>query len=276
MQILTREGDFNRQINGKDMKSQLHPYLEGSRPIAFAHRGASSSKPENTMAAFETAINLGYQYIETDVHLTRDNNLIAFHDDRLDRVTDKSGIISEMDWDDIRLARVDGTEPIPLFSDLLKAFPEVRINVDPKSDDAVAPLLKCLEDFNALGRVCLGSFSGDRLKRARVAVGRSLCTSTSPVEVLNLRLASLTPKKLGHFLLSTLGADCIQVPVLQYGIRIIDPAFIRCAHDLGLKIHVWTINEEAEMHRLLDLGVDGLMSDNAELLKAVLQSRNLW
>ncbi len=275
MQIFIPEGDFNRQIKAEDMKSQQHPYLASSRPIAFAHRGASSSRPENTMAAFEAAVDLGYEYIETDVHLTRDNQLIAFHDDRLDRVTDKIGLVSEMEWADIRKARVGGSEPIPLFSELIHAFPQVRINVDPKSDDAVQPLLQLLRDVNAFDRICLGSFSGNRLKQARKAAGEDLCTSTSPMEVFSLRMASIAPVG-RRLLLSKLGANCIQVPIRQYGIRIIDPAFIRCAHNMGLKIHVWTINDETEMHRLLDLGVDGVMSDNAELLKAVFQSRNLW
>lgn len=275
MQIFILEGDFNRQSKAADMNSDLHPYLTGSGPIAFAHRGASSSRPENTMAAFEAAASLGYQYIETDVHLTKDGKLIAFHDDRLDRVTDKTGKIADMDWTDVEVARVGGSEPIPLFEELLTAFPDMNINVDPKSDSALPPLLSLLEEKNAFNRVCIGSFSGDRLKRARQTAGRPLCTSTSPMEVLNLRLASIAaPAR--RTLLSNLGANCIQVPVRQFGIRIIDPAFIRCAHELGLKVHVWTINEEAEMHRLLDLGIDGLMSDDADLLKHVFQSRNLW
>src|SRR3990170_5017497 len=131
-----------------------YPFLDWSGPIPFAHRGGASEAPENTMPAFEHAIRLGYRYLETEVHVTSDGELLAFHDDRLDRVTDATGLIAALPWATVQRARVDGREPIPRFEDLLGAFPEARVNVDPKHDAAVEPLAEVLRRTGAAGRVC--------------------------------------------------------------------------------------------------------------------------
>ena len=100
----------------------------------MAHRGGLDTGTENTMTAFEHAVGLGYRYVETDVHLTADGVLVAFHDDRLDRVTDATGAIADLTWDRVRRARVAGVDPIPRFEELLAAWPDLRINIDPKDD----------------------------------------------------------------------------------------------------------------------------------------------
>ena len=114
-----------------------HPFLDTQLPIAFAHRGGASDAPENTMPAFARAIELGYTYLETDVHATRDGVLLAFHDDDLLRTCGVAGKISELDYSDVRIARVNGTEHIPLLQDLFDAWPNARINIDCKSDAAL-------------------------------------------------------------------------------------------------------------------------------------------
>jgi glycerophosphoryl diester phosphodiesterase len=250
------------------------PYLDTTGPIALAHRGASKDQPENTMAAFESAVDLGYRYLETDVHVTRDGMLIAFHDDRLDRVTHHKGLISDLDWSEIKQARVDGQEPIPLLEDLFDRWPQVRINLDPKSDAAVAPLIKIIKDRKLVERVCIGSFSGDRLKIFRESFGREICTSMGPMDVFRLRMTSLPFP--APFQQQSFAAQCVQVPLTRWGLPIIDKLFVSTAHKLGLRVHVWTINDETEMIRLLDLGVDGLISDEAKLLKSIFTSRGLW
>jgi glycerophosphoryl diester phosphodiesterase len=250
------------------------PYLETTGPIALAHRGASNDQPENTMAAFESAVDLGFRYLETDVHMTRDGVLIAFHDDRLDRVTHHKGLISELDWSEIKQARVDGQEPIPLLEDLFDRWPEVRINLDPKSDVAVAPLIKTIKEKRLIERVCIGSFSSERLKIFRKSFGPDICTSMGPMDIFRLRMTSLPFQ--APFQQQTFAAQCVQVPLTRWGLPIIDSLFISTAHKLGLKVHVWTINDESEMIRLLDLGVDGLISDEAKLLKSVFVSRGIW
>ena len=247
-----------------------HPYLDHDGVIAFAHRGGGSEWPENTMPAFEAAVDLGFQYLETDVHVTCDGVLLAFHDDVLDRVTNLAGRISELDYAFVRQAKVGGQEPIPKFEDLLGAWPHIRINIDPKSDAAVDPLMRCLEKFRALDRVCIGSFSGERLHRVRAAFGSKVCTSMAPLDVVRL--------KARQFGLPTGAFDalCAQVPVRRNGLTIVDRSFIKTAQSLGLQVHVWTIDDPEEMERLVELGVHGIMSGRPSVLKTVLQNRALW
>jgi len=247
-----------------------HPFLDHDGLIPFAHRGGGSEAPENTMPAFQAAVDLGFQYLETDVHLTRDGVLLAFHDDVLDRVTDLKGRISDLDYAYVRQAKVSGREPIPKLEDLLGTWPHIKINIDPKSDRAVAPLIDCLKKFDALERVCIGSFSGKRLKSVRAAFGDRVCTSMSPADVVRLKAAGLGLPA-GRF-----RALCAQVPVRRHGVTVVDRRLVEIAEHLGLKIHVWTIDDMDEMADLIDLGVHGLMSGRPSLLKSVLEKRGLW
>ncbi len=249
------------------------PYLEAPHPVAIAHRGSAAAHPENTMAAFQDAVDLGYRYIETDVHATRDGVLVAFHDDRLDRVTDRKGRIRELDWAEVSRARVHGREAIPLFDELLAAWPDLKINIDPKADGAVMPLIKALARPGILPRVCVGSFSGRRLATVRSALGPELCTSMAPGEVVRLRLTSLG---LPGVPFTDPLAAAAQVPLRHYGLPVLDGRFVQAAHARGLKVHVWTINDGETITRLLDLGVDGIMSDETALLKTVFTARGLW
>lgn len=244
----------------------LHPYLQNDGIIAFAHRGGALEAPENTMKAFDYAVGLGYRYVETDAYATRDGVLLAFHDDRLDRVTDQKGLIADLDHADVRKARIGGTEPIPLLEELLTTWPELRINIDPKHDGAVAPLIALLRRMNVLDRVCIGSFSDARINEVRTAFGEAVCTSMGPREVARFWL---TKRRIpaGRF-----AANCIQIPVRQGPFRLVDAASVAAAHRRGLKLHVWTIDDEAEMRRLAALGVDGIMTDRPSLLRSVLTS----
>ncbi|MDO8840181.1 MAG: glycerophosphodiester phosphodiesterase [Parvibaculum sp.] len=256
------------------MRPAKYPYLEHDGLLAFAHRGGAGAWPENTMPAFQGAVDLGYRYIETDVHATRDGVLLAFHDDQLDRVTDRTGIIADMDYADVKAARVDGREPIPLMAELLSSWPEVRINIDPKRDNAAEPLIHLLKEMKSVGRVCVNSFSGKRTAAIREALGPRLCTGMGPMSTARLRFSSLSGP-LG-FLWGDFVEGCAQIPVAQHGMRLIDRAMIDRAHELSLQVHVWTIDDPAEMRRLIDLGVDGLMTDDPAVLKAVLIERGLW
>ena len=253
--------------------AELHPYLEHPHPglpVPYAHRGYSARHPENTMPAFEAAVELGYLHVETDVHATSDGVAIAFHDSRLDRVTDRNGEIARLPWSEVREARVDGVEPIPTLPELLSSWRDLRVNIDPKSDDAVRPMLDAIRRADAWDRVCAGSFSGRRLAEIRARTGGRICTSMGPLEVFRLRAGSLGVPS-GAF-----AADCVQVPPVWRGLPLVDGALLRHAHALRLPVHVWTINSEAQMGRLLDLGVDAIMTDEAELLKRVLEERGEW
>ncbi|GMV62999.1 MAG: glycerophosphoryl diester phosphodiesterase [Parvibaculum sp.] len=256
------------------MRPAKFPYLEHDGLLAFAHRGGAGAWPENTMPAFQGAVDLGYRYIETDVHATRDGVLLAFHDDMLDRVTDSTGCIAEMDYVDVHKARIAGTEPIPLMADLLAAWPEVRINIDPKRDNAALPLIRLIKDAQAIDRVCVTAFSGRRTAGIRDALGPKLCTGMGPLSTTRLRLSSWAGPARGLF--GGFAEGCAQIPVEQYGIRLVDRELVGRAHEAGLQVHVWTIDDEAEMRRLIDLGVDGLMTDEPALLKTVLTEKGLW
>jgi glycerophosphoryl diester phosphodiesterase len=249
-------------------------YLAGARPRAFAHRGwhiGDLAGCENTLAAFTRAVDEGYQYLETDVHVTSDGVLIAFHDDRLDRVTDRRGAIGDLTWDEVSKARIRGREPIPLMADLLAALPDTRFNIDPKSDSAVGPLIDLLRASGSLDRVGLGSFSDARLASLRRALGPQAAISLGPLGVARLAAAARFGRKV-----NVGSAVAAQVPVRMGRVRVVSPAFVKAAHGAGIEVHVWTIDDENEMRRLLDLGVDGLMTDRPDVLRSVLADRGEW
>ncbi|MBT2430138.1 glycerophosphodiester phosphodiesterase [Streptomyces sp. CB00316] len=253
------------------MKPSRHPYLDHATPIAFAHRGGAADGVENTAAAFRRAATAGYRYFETDVHTTADGRLVAFHDPTLDRVTDATGRISTLPWSEVRRARVGGIEPLPLLEELLEEFPEARWNVDVKAEPALEPLLELIRRTDAWDRVCVGSFSETRVARAHRLAGPRLATSYGVRGVLGLRLRSY-----GIWAALRAGAVCAQVPERQSGIPVADARFVRTAHALGLQVHVWTVNEPERMAALLDLGVDGIMTDHIETLRTVLSERGAW
>ncbi|MFH9404781.1 glycerophosphodiester phosphodiesterase [Streptomyces sp. NPDC017638] len=248
-----------------------HPYLDHPGPIAFAHRGGAADGLENTVAQFRRAVELGYRYIETDVHATADGRLVAFHDATLDRVTDGAGRIADLPWAEVRQARVAGREPVPLLEELLETFPGVRWNIDVKAEPALRPLLALLERANAWDRVCVGSFSEARVLRAQRLAGPGLATSFGTRGVLGLRLRSWgLPAAVRR------SAVAAQVPEARSGVPVVDHRFVRAAHARGLQVHVWTVNEAERMHRLLDLGVDGIMTDRIDILREVMEKRGVW
>jgi len=247
-----------------------HPFLEHGGLLAFAHRGGALEAPENTLKSFQHAVDLGYRYIETDAYATRDGVLVSFHDDRLDRVTDMKGQIEALTWDEVSRARIGGAEPIPLMEDLLTRWPGTRVNIDPKHDAAVAPLVALIRRLGAEDRVCVGSFSGARIAQVQDAFDGRVCTSLGPMGVLKLKAASLGWPAFAW------REGCAQVPVRANGITIVTRRVVEAAERHGLQVHVWTIDDEAEMNRLIDIGVHGLMTDRPALLKQVLVRRSLW
>jgi glycerophosphoryl diester phosphodiesterase len=243
-----------------------HPFLDWPGPIALAHRGGASEAPENTMPAFERAVGLGYRYLETDVHATADGVVVAFHDDDLRRTCNRPGRISELPWEEVATCRVDGKEPIPRLAELLAAWPEARLNIDCKKGNAVEPLAAELLKAGVLDRVCVGAFNDLRLGRLRKRLGDGVCTSAGTVELGLQRIIGRTRS-------AVLAA---QAPVRSFGVTVINARFVERAHDRGIDVHVWTIDDPAEMHRLLDLGVDGIMTDRPAVLRDVLVQRGQW
>jgi len=251
-----------------------HPYLDGPRPIAFAHQGGASEHPENTMPAFAHAYELGYRYMETDVHASRDGVLFAFHDPDLQRTCGRAGLIREMTASEVASARVAGREPIPRLDELLTTWPEARFNIDCKSDHALPYLLSRLDRNDVFDRVCIGSFSDARLDAVRARYGSKVCTSMGPRDVAKVRLGTWVGRKPRFS--GESAPLAAQVPVKQGPLTIVTKSFVDGAHEAGLHVHVWTIDDTDEMHQLLELGVDGIMTDRVTALREVIASRGEW
>jgi glycerophosphoryl diester phosphodiesterase len=246
------------------------PYLDHPRPLAFAHRGGAAHKPENSWLAFEYAARLGYTYLETDARSTADGKLIVFHDADLGRVTDRAGLVRQLTWKEVSAARIGGSEDIPLLEDLIGGFPGLRFNIDLKDEGTIAPLAGVLKRTAAWDRVCVTSFSGARLLAAQRSLDRPVCLAVTPAAIAAVRYLGFCGKGMARGL-SRAGALCAQVPR-----QIATRGFIRRAHALGLDVHVWTLNTREEIERALDLGADGVMTDDVVLLRDILAERGQW
>jgi glycerophosphoryl diester phosphodiesterase len=218
---------------------------------------------------------------------------VAIHDPHLDRVSDRTGLVRELTWrqlSEVRLTPTGGPtpnpasgstdpagEPIPRLDELLAAWPDLRWNIDAKHESAIDPLIETLQKSAAIDRVCVTSFSDRRLTRIRRALGPRLCTAMGPAAVVALRLASVLPAAASAPATAPLGRfGAAQVPIRQGGMPLVDRRFVETAHRAGLHVHVWTIDDETTMARLLDLGVDGIMTDRPTVLKALLERRQAW
>ncbi|MFD1149163.1 glycerophosphodiester phosphodiesterase family protein [Saccharothrix hoggarensis] len=251
-----------------------HPYLSGPHPRAFAHRGwhlDDLAGMENALAAFRRAAAEGFRYLETDVHATSDGVVVVHHDTVLDRTTDATGPVAAQPWSAVRRANVGGREPIARLEDLLEELPDALVNIDVKSDAAVEPVLDVLRRVDALHRVCLASFSERRLARLRRLGGPGLLTSMGPRSAGALWASGRVP-----VVGLPVRGMVAQVPLTQGRLRVVDGRFLRAAHRRGLEVHVWTIDDEAVMRELLDLGVDGLVTDRPDRLRDVLVDRGAW
>jgi glycerophosphoryl diester phosphodiesterase len=251
-------------------------FLDWPGPIAFAHQGGAAEHPENSLAAFEAVVAMGYRYVETDVHVTRDGTVVVMHDPSLDRTTDRTGAIQELSAAEVTGARIGGSEPVPTLVDVLDALPDTRFNLDPKTDGVVDPLIDVIRRTGVIDRVCVTSFSDQRNRRIRGALGPRLCTGTGVAETTRLWVGAHVPLTPVARTLAPHGAACAQVPLDRRGVPLVSDRFVRFAHALGLVVHVWTIDDAAEMARLLDLGVDGIMTDRPSVLRDLLMSRGQW
>ncbi|MBU1227391.1 MAG: glycerophosphodiester phosphodiesterase [Actinobacteria bacterium] len=258
----------------------MRPYLTHEHPIRFAHRGGRGLWPQNTMAAFQGSVDLGYRYIETDVHLSADGRVVMFHDDHLDGLTDGAGKVWDHGWS--HLATLDAAyhfDPaagcplrgtgigIPLFEEAVTTFPNLLWNIDlkqPAIEQAVA------DEVARLGledRVLIGSFHDHRIGVFRKITGGRVATSAGPRETAVALAAALAGRALGG------RADAYQVPERAGPLKAAGRRFVDAAHRAGKQVHVWTVNEQAAMHRLLDRGVDGIVTDRPDLLAEVVRER---
>lgn len=259
------------------MRAADHPYFDAPF-LAFAHRGGAAYPPnlhrENTEHAFDQAVALGYRYLETDVHASADRVLLAFHDDRLDRVTDRVGLVAELGYAEISEARIHGRDPIPRFADLLERYPHARFNVDAKSEAAVDLLADTIAEHEAYDRVCVASFSAARLHRVRRRLGPRVASAASSRGVAWNRFAPALTR------LVNTPAAALQMPVSQVALgrtlRVLTPALVAAVHRAGKQVHIWTVDDSESITQLLDVGVDGIFTDRVDTLKIVLEQRGLW
>ncbi|WP_199584334.1 glycerophosphodiester phosphodiesterase [Blastococcus sp. TF02A-30] len=255
------------------MASARFAFLDAPTPLAMAHRGGAIEHLENTMPAFQACVDLGYRYLETDVQVTADGVLVAFHDPTLERITDRTGRVDALRWAEVAEARIGGREPVVRLEDLLAAWPDVRFNLDIKAAGVLAPLVRLVRRMDVADRICLGSFSDARIAAARRLFGPAVCTSLGPRGVAALRLSSYSPRAAG---LVRIQAGCAQVPLQLGGRALVDERFLAAAHARGLQVHVWTVDDPVEAERMLDLGVDGIMTDRPAMLRELLEKRGQW
>lgn len=253
-----------------------YPYLASPVPRAFAHRGWHIDDlhgMENSLPAFRRAADEGYHHIETDVHATSDGTLVVHHDDTLDRTTDRTGSIGTLTWSDVRRAKIGGREPVSRLEDVLEEMPDAHFNVDIKTDAAVEPFLRTIRRCKAFDRVAAASFSARRLARIRRLGGPQLVQAMDPVSAGVVWASSKIPLVPIGFLAK--GAMA-QVPLRQGRLNVVSPAFVRRAHRMGAEVHVWTVDDAPTMRTLLDIGVDGIITDRPDILRMVLRERGAW
>lgn len=252
----------------------------GSQPagqgpvLAIAHRGGTLRHPENTLNAFQDAVDLGYRYVETDVHASADGQLYAFHDDHLGRIVGVHAYIGDLSSAELDAIRFGGGYRIPRLDEVLSTWPTLNVNIDPKADASVEPLVKTIDRHGAIDRVCVGSFSDRRIRFCQRELGPSLCTSMGPREVVRLMLASR------GFPTGPFTTAAAQIPIrykfLGRHFAVATQRFVEAAHERGIHVHVWTIDDEATMRQMLDLGVDGIMTDRPDVLRSVMIARGCW
>ncbi len=246
------------------------PFLDHPRPIAFAHRGGALEGEENTLPAFAHAVALGYSHVELDVHATTDGQVVIHHDDTLQRMTGDPRAIGSLDAATLARVRTPGGAAIPPLAALLEEHPALFVNIEVKADAAIDPLIALIRRMGVLDRICVGSFNPSRVARLRAALGAGLCWSPAHLGAGRLVLAGW------GLPVGRLAYPVAQVPVSFHGIPVVTRRFVRAAHARGIQVQVWTVDDRAQMERLLDMGVDGLMTDRPSLLRQVLTERNAW
>ena len=254
--MILHQSKYNNEMS-------LHPYLKTPGVAISAHRGGSMEAPENTLESFKYSLELGCAYIETDVQLSSDGIPYIFHDDDLSRLLGKDVAFNSLHSSEIQNLKLFESFDIPTLETALKTFPDALFQIDLKTDEVAIPAMKIIETLEAFDRVCIASFSSKRLARINEMYPH-VCLSMGPKEILKLLLASygLYKKKVP--------GNCLQVPIYQYGIKLVTKRFIQYVQNIGLKIHVWTINDKNQMQQLINLGVDGIITDRPKALKDLL------
>ncbi|MGA3221535.1 MAG: glycerophosphodiester phosphodiesterase [Acidimicrobiales bacterium] len=246
-------------------------FFDAPAPLAFAHRGGAAEAPENTWQAFAYAVSLGYRYVETDIRATQDGVAVALHDPTIDRVSGQPGAVAKMTWRQLQAVRLHDGREVPRLDEMLATWPDLRWNIDVKKREAIAPVVDAIRHAGAADRVLVAAFSAHRTARVRAALGPQLATGAGRTAIARLVAAKTVP-----WLPIGTRPSAAQVPMRRHGLLILDAGFISACHRAGVAVHVWTVDDRDEMDRVLDLGVDGVMTDRPSLLKEVLVARGQW
>ncbi|MDO5629646.1 MAG: glycerophosphodiester phosphodiesterase family protein [Mobilicoccus sp.] len=247
-------------------------YADTTGPIALAHRGGGGLAPENTLAAFALTTDLGFRYLESDLRLTADGHLVCFHDATLDRVTDGRGPISALTLAQVRRLRVEGAELIPTLDEALEAFPDTFFSVDLKDHRAIAPLVRTLRRRGVAERLCIAG-AWDKwlleVRREVPGVATTLGWQSLTTLIACARAGLRVPRHVatGQF---------AHVPLRLGRVQIYVERLVEMAHDLDIRVVTWTVDDAPTMHGLLDAGVDAVITDRPDVLRAVFVRRDLW
>ena len=247
-------------------------YFEPPGPRVFAHRGLALDVPENTIAAFQAAVDVGADYLETDAHATADGVAVLHHDP--DVVVDGvSHPVRNLTLSQLRQLDLGGGHRVPTLAGALVTFPTARFNIDVKSEQAGGPVARAVLAERALDRVLITSF--DEARRTRVVdalpgVASSASSERFARAFLGARIGAVTVVR------SALGGiRCVQIPERHRNVRLVTRRAVKSFHRAGIEVHVWTVNDPADMRRLLDLGVDGIITDRADLALTLVAERRL-
>ena len=234
-------------------------YLEYDGLKVLAHRGGAEESNENTLESFDYSQSLGCEFIETDVQVSSDGIPYIFHDDDLKRILNNPIRFDSLSSNEIDELSIFNSCKIPKLSDTLLRFPNLCFQIDFKTDEVVMPALDVINEMNVFDRVCIASFNSKRLQNVR-SLYPDLCISMGPNEVFKTLLASFNLYKGG------IPGDCLQIPMSYYGIKIVSKRFVDFVHSRGLKIMIWTINDIKTFKYLINLEVDGIITDKPKLL----------
>jgi len=262
---------FRVKLRAKD-EPQTYAFLESGNAVAFAHRGGSSVG-ENGLSVFHAITKLGYTHVETDVRTTQDEVPLIFHDENLQRMTGRHDKVRDVTAAEAAQLKLPNDDTIPTLEEALEEFPELMLNIDLKDDASVRPVCDVLKKTAAFDRVCVTSFSEQRIASARNILGPRVCTGIGIEGALRFVSLSFFLKRRPAL---TRDAAVLQLPFRWHGLHIVTRGLIDRAHEAGLAVHVWTLNDESSMQAALDLDVDGVMTDQPELLKRILVRRGKW
>ncbi|WP_158018881.1 glycerophosphodiester phosphodiesterase family protein [Mycobacterium basiliense] len=251
-------------------------FLRSGGRIAMAHRGFTSfTLPKNSMGAFNEAVKLGFRYIETDVRASRDGIAVILHDRKLPPGSGVSGAVDRLSWRDISTADLGAGEPIPTLEELFVALPDVRVNIDIKAESAIEPTVDVIERLSVHDRVLITSFSDRRRQRALRLLSKRVASAAGTGAFVSF-LAARTVGGRAYALRMLRDSDCLQLPPRLGGVQVITPTLVQTLHAADRQVHAWTIDDPATMHALLDINVDGIITDRADILRDVLAARGEW